>query len=141
MAMRRSPIRRAEGQHYRQLGLLQGQCPSAEDIYVRASPLQRTRATAQALVDGAFPGCGVAIHYVSGDADPLFQTDKFSATQTDPARQLAEVKAKAGDLAKRRQALAPTIQLLKAAVCQQDKPCPILISPGRWSKTKAVKPP
>jgi hypothetical protein len=24
----------------------------------------------------------VAIHYVSGDADPLFQTDKFSATQT-----------------------------------------------------------
>ncbi|WP_256061324.1 dihydroxy-acid dehydratase, partial [Klebsiella pneumoniae] len=34
-------------------------------------------------MDGAFPGCGVAIHYVSGDADPLFQTDKFAATQTD----------------------------------------------------------
>ncbi len=59
---------------------------------MRASPLQRTRATAQALVDGAFPGCGVMIHHVSGDADPLFQTDKFAATQTDPARQLAEVK-------------------------------------------------
>ncbi len=27
------------------------------------------------------PGCGVAIHYVNGDADPLFQTDKFAATQ------------------------------------------------------------
>ncbi len=87
---------RAEGQHYRQLGLLQAGCPTAESIYVRASPLQRTRATAQALVDGAFPGCGVAIHYVSGDADPLFQTDKFAATQTDPARQLAAVKEKAG---------------------------------------------
>ena len=35
-------------------------------------------------MDGAFPGCGVAIHYVSGDADPLFQTDKFAATY-DPA--------------------------------------------------------
>ncbi|WP_032457576.1 histidine-type phosphatase, partial [Klebsiella pneumoniae] len=46
---------RAEGQHYRQLGLLQAGCPTAESIYVRASPLQRTRATAQALVDGAFP--------------------------------------------------------------------------------------
>lgn len=112
---------RAEGQHYRQLGLLQAGCPTAESIYVRASPLQRTRATAQALVDGAFPGCGVAIHYVSGDADPLFQTDKFAATQTDPARQLAAVKEKAGDLAQRRQALAPTIQLLKQAVCQADR--------------------
>lgn len=46
---------REEGQHYRQLGLLQAGCPTAESIYVRASPLQRTRATAQALVDGAFP--------------------------------------------------------------------------------------
>ena len=92
-------------------------CPASGEIYVRASPLQRTRATAQALVDGAFPGCGVMIHHVSGDADPLFQTDKFAATQTDPARQLAEVKKTAGDLAQRRQALAPVIQLLKNAVC------------------------
>ncbi|RLP20311.1 histidine-type phosphatase, partial [Raoultella ornithinolytica] len=104
---------REEGVRFRQLGLLTAGCPANGEIYVRASPLQRTRATAQALVDGAFPGCGVAIHYVSGDADPLFQTDKFAATQTDPARQLAAVKEKAGDLAQRRQALAPVIQLLK----------------------------
>ncbi|HCB1209088.1 TPA: histidine phosphatase family protein [Klebsiella pneumoniae] len=130
---------RAEGQHYRQLGLLQAGCPTAESIYVRASPLQRTRATAQALVDGAFPGCGVAIHYVSGDADPLFQTDKFAATQTDPARQLAAVKEKAGDLAQRRQALAPTIQLLKQAVCQADKPCPIFDTPWQVEQSKSGK--
>ncbi len=129
---------RAEGQHYRQLGLLQAGCPTAESIYVRASPLQRTRATAQALVDGAFPGCGVAIHYVSGDADPLF-TDKFAATQTDPARQLAAVKEKAGDLAQRRQALAPTIQLLKQAVCQADKPCPIFDTPWQVEQSKNGK--
>ncbi len=130
---------RAEGQHYRQLGLLQAGCPTAESIYVRASPLQRTRATAQALVDGAFPGCGVAIHYVSGDADPLFQTDKFAATQTDPARQLEAVKEKAGDLAQRRQALAPTIQLLKQAVCQADKPCPIFDTPWQVEQSKSGK--
>ncbi|MCS5873994.1 hypothetical protein LN650_23480 [Klebsiella pneumoniae subsp. pneumoniae] len=75
---------------------LQAGCPTAESIYVRASPLQRTRATAQALVDGAFPGCSVAIHYVSGDAGPLFQTDKFAATQADPARQLAAVEKRPG---------------------------------------------
>lgn len=130
---------REEGQHYRQLGLLQAGCPTAESIYVRASPLQRTRATAQALVDGAFPGCGVAIHYVSGDADPLFQTDKFAATQTDPARQLAAVKEKAGDLAQRRQALAPAIQLLQQAVCQADKPCPIFDTPWQVEQSKSGK--
>lgn len=61
------------------------------DIRAR-QPVAADASDRQALVDGAFPGCGVAIHYVSGDADPLFQTDKFAATQTDPARQLAAVK-------------------------------------------------
>lgn len=70
----------------------------------------------------------------------LFQTDKFAATQTDPTRQLAAVKEKAGDLAQRRQALAPAIQLLQQAVCQADKPCPIFDTPGRWSRAKAGKP-
>ncbi len=95
---------RAEGQHYRQLAAAGRMPDGGVDIRAR-QPLQRTRATAQALVDGAFPGCGVAIHYVSGDADPLFQTDKFAATQTDPPP-AAAVKEKAGDLAQRRQALA-----------------------------------
>jgi 4-phytase/acid phosphatase len=90
-------------------------------------------------VDGAFPGCGVMIHHVSGDADPLFQTDKFAATQTDPARQLAEVKKTAGDLAQRRQALAPVIQLLKNAVCVPISPARCLTCRGRWSRAKAAK--
>ncbi|WP_312120794.1 histidine-type phosphatase, partial [Pantoea vagans] len=37
---------RWEGDHYRQLGLLSAGCPDAAQVYVRASPLQRTRATA-----------------------------------------------------------------------------------------------
>ncbi|HBM7341199.1 TPA: histidine-type phosphatase [Klebsiella oxytoca] len=130
---------RDEGARFRQLGLLTAGCPASGEIYVRASPLQRTRATAQALVDGAFPGCGVMIHHVSGDADPLFQTDKFAVTQTDPARQLAEVKKKAGDLAQRRQALAPAIQRLKNAVCVPDKPCPVFDLPWQVEQSKSGK--
>ena len=68
----------------------------------------------------------------------LFQTDKFAAA-TDPARQLAAVKEKAGDLAQRRQALAPTIQLLKQAVCQADKPCPIFDTPWQVEQSKSGK--
>lgn len=110
------------------------------DIRAR-QPAAADASDRRALVDGAFPGCGVAIHYVSGDADPLFQTDKFAATQTDPARQLAAVKEKAGDLAQRRQALAPTIQLLKQAVCQADKPCPIFDTPWQVEQSKVGRPP
>ena len=65
------------------------------DIRAR-QPAAADASDRRALVDGAFPGCGVAIHYVSGDADPLFQTDKFAATQPT-RRQLAAVKEKAGD--------------------------------------------
>ncbi len=86
---------RAEGQHYRQLGLLQAGCPTAESIYVRASPLQRTRATAQAL--WMAPSPAAASLSIMSAMPILFQTDKFAATQTDPARQLAAVKEKAGD--------------------------------------------
>ncbi len=130
---------REEGLRFRQLGLLTAGCPANGEIYVRASPLQRTRATAQALVDGAFPGCGVAIHHVSSDADPLFQTEKFAATQTDPARQLAAVKEKAGDLALRRQALAPVIQLLKMRSACPASPVRRSTSRGRSSRAKAAK--
>lgn len=128
---------RWEGDHYRQLGLLSAGCPQPQDIYVRASPLQRTRATAEALLDGVFPGCGVAVHYVENDADPLFQTEKFAATRTDPGRQLSAVKTKAGDLAARQQALTPAIQALKQAVCTSDASCVFFDRPWQIKQSKS----
>lgn len=127
---------RWEGEHYRQLGLLAAGCPTSQAVYVRASPLQRTRATAQALVDGAFPGCGVGVHRVEGESDPLFQTDDFPATRTDPARQLQAVEQQAGDLAARQQALQPAVQALKRAVCPQDTQCTLFSQPWRVKQSK-----
>ncbi len=128
---------RWEGEHYRQLGLLTAGCPQPQDIYVRASPLQRTRATAEALADGAFPGCGVPVHRVAGEADPLFQTDAFAATATDPAQQLAAVTAKAGDLAARQRALQPAIQALKQAVCLSGAHCALFDQPWQIRQSKS----
>lgn len=130
---------RWEGEHYRELGLLTAGCPQPQDIYVRASPLQRTRATAQALVDGAFPGCGVSVHRVEGEDDPLFQTEAFPATNTDPAKQLAAVRAKAGDLAARQQALQPAVQALKHAVCSPDADCSYFDKPWQIKQSKSGK--
>ncbi|ERK09043.1 hypothetical protein L579_1410 [Pantoea sp. AS-PWVM4] len=130
---------RWEGEHYRQLGLLTAGCPQPQDIYVRASPLQRTQATALALVDGAFPGCGVAIHRVKEENDPLFQTEAFPATNTEPATQLAAVQAKAGDLAARQQALQPAVSALKAAVCAPGTDCSFFDKPWQIKQSKSGK--
>jgi len=130
---------RWEGEHYRELGLLTSGCPQSRDIYVRASPLQRTRATAQALVDGAFPGCGVEVHRVEGEDDPLFQTEAFPATNTDPAKQLAAVKAVTGDLVARQRALQPAVLALKRAVCSSDADCSYFDKPWQIKQNKSGK--
>ncbi|MDI9220733.1 histidine-type phosphatase [Pantoea sp. EA-12] len=126
---------RWEGEHYRQSGLLDAGCPSAQQIYVRASPLQRTRATADALVTGAFADCHVKVHYVEGGSDPLFQSDTFSFAQLDPAKEYAAVAAQAGDLAALQQRLQPAIQLLKQAVCASD--CAFFDRPWQLKQTKS----
>ncbi|MGP6465452.1 histidine-type phosphatase [Pantoea agglomerans] len=127
---------RWQGEHYRQLGLLGAGCPDAAQVYVRASPLQRTRATAAALTDGAFPGCGVPVHHVAGDVDPLFQSEKLTITQSDPAQELAAKQQKAGDLARLQQQLQPAIQQLKAAVCPPATDCPLFDAPWSFRQTR-----
>lgn len=47
-----------QGEHYRQLGLISAGCPTPDETYAPASSLQRTRAIADALVEGAFPSHG-----------------------------------------------------------------------------------
>lgn len=127
---------RWEGEHYRQLGLLTQGCPAGDEIYVRASPKQRTRATAQALVDGAFPGCGVAIHHVDGDTDPLFQSEDLPFADLDPSREYAAMVAKAGDLAALQQQLQPAVQQLKQAVCAPGNHCAQFDRPWQLKQTK-----
>jgi len=125
---------RWEGGHYRQLGLLSPGCPNKQQIYVRASPMQRTRATADALVTGAFAGCNVRIHYVTDEKDPLFQSEKFAFAQGDPAKEYAAIANKAGDLAALQQRLQPAIQQLKQAVCATH--CPFFDRPWQLKQTK-----
>lgn len=128
---------RWQGEHYRQLGLLPAGCPTADDVYLRASPLQRTRATAQAIADGAFPGCGVPIHQVTGEVDPLFQSDKLAFAQTDPQQELAAKQQKAGDLAQLQQQLQPAIQQLRAAVCPPTAKCDFFDRPWQFKQTRS----
>lgn len=128
-------IGRWQGEHYRQLGLLHAGCPAARQVYVRASPLQRTQATATALMAGAFPGCDVPVHRVTADSDPLFQSSHFPFAQTDPAQERAAVAARAGDLAALQQRLQPAIRLLQQAVCPTH--CGIFEQPWQLKQTRS----
>ncbi|WP_414496763.1 bifunctional glucose-1-phosphatase/inositol phosphatase [Stenotrophomonas maltophilia] len=63
------------GQWLRQTQLLRASgCPQPADFRAHANSLQRTQATAQFFVAGAFPGCHVAIEQRMplGTMDPLF---------------------------------------------------------------------
>nr|WP_313287720.1 bifunctional glucose-1-phosphatase/inositol phosphatase [Stenotrophomonas pavanii] len=63
------------GQWLRQAQLLPGSgCPQRADFHAHANSLQRTQATAQFFVAGAFPGCHVEVEQrmALGTMDPLF---------------------------------------------------------------------
>lgn len=120
----------AEAAGWRERGLLTAGCPQAGTLFVWASPMQRTRATARALTDGAFPGCGVAVHSVPGDRDPLFQIDKMGLAPLDSATALAGIKAAMGGSVEQAQLrAAPEIARMKAAVCRPGAACPVFDQP------------
>ncbi|CBG87839.1 bifunctional glucose-1-phosphatase/inositol phosphatase [Citrobacter rodentium] len=51
-----------------------GECPAPDAVYAYANSLQRTVATAQFFITGAFPGCDVPVHHQEkmGTMDPTF---------------------------------------------------------------------
>lgn len=121
-----------EADSWRQAGLLTRGCPDDKALYVWASPLQRTKATAKALTDGAFPGCDITVHSISSGSDPLFQSDKMGLAPLDEKRALAGIQqAMGGSVQQAEQRAAPEIARLKAVVCEASHPCPIFDRP--WS--------
>lgn len=126
-----------EAANWRRAGLLTSGCPDAHTLYVRASPMQRTKATAKALTDGAFPGCDVTVHSVAEDGDPLFQSDKMGLAPLDARQALAGIRrAMGGSVEHAQQQAAADIARLKAVVCQADRPCPIFTQPWTIKQSK-----
>ncbi|CAH2988291.1 unnamed protein product [Chilo suppressalis] len=52
--------------------ILNNNCPTKDEFYVYANIKQRTRASAKAFVDKAFPFCNVTVHHSDGNVDPIF---------------------------------------------------------------------
>ena len=128
-------IGRYRGQVLRAAGLLPNDCPAPGEVFVRASPLQRTRATASALLDGLFPGCGLQPSVVQGDQDALFQADKMPFARLDPQRAEDSVLARMGGSVAGAQArYHDAEQQLREVVCAASTSCAYVDEP--WQLTQ-----
>jgi len=70
-------IMRQLGTYYRtlygtMLGFNPHACPPRGSMYIWADVDERTVATADAIVQGFAPSCGIAVGHMAGDTDPLF---------------------------------------------------------------------
>lgn len=115
--------------YYRDAGLLANSCPQPGSLVVVASPKQRTRATAAALLDGMFPGCGEKV-LARTEPDPLFQTDEMPFAKLDPAIAKKQIlQALGGNLQTAQERLRPDLERLRDAVCEANKACPFFDTP------------
>ncbi|WP_353613695.1 histidine-type phosphatase [Mangrovibacter phragmitis] len=110
----------------------QQHCPTPGSVWVWAAPDQRTKATGMALVDGMFPGCGIAVHSASTPHDPLFDTLEMGLAHPDMAVVKQEVMARMGSPEEAAKRYQPAVDLLRQAVCTPDKDsCTFLDKPWK----------
>ena len=121
---------------------LSSPCPTKNEVFIWASPIERTVATAQALTDGMFPGCSITpSHLPLQKKDPLFQAVEMGLAQPDPKKVENEVlEAMGGSPEKAAQKYADDVELLRQSVCGTDpKDCQFLEEKWGFKKTKSGK--
>lgn len=96
-----------------------GECPASDAVYAYANSLQRTVATAQFFITGAFPGCDVPVHHQEkmGTMDPT-----FNPVITDNSETFSKTATTAMDKERQQMKLAESYQLLEKIVDYKDSP-------------------
>ncbi|MGG7447996.1 bifunctional glucose-1-phosphatase/inositol phosphatase [Kosakonia oryzendophytica] len=96
-----------------------GECPASDSVYVRANSLQRTVATAQFFISGAFPGCDVPVHHQEkmGTMDPL-----FNPVITDESDAFGQQAVSAMETQRKQYALGESYALLEKITRYRESP-------------------
>ena len=103
-----------------QQGLVKtGECPSSDDVFAYANSLQRTVATAQFFINGAFPGCDITVTHQDkmGTMDPIFNPVITDGSEEFNKQALAAINA-AGD----KLSLKPAFQRLEKIIDLKNSP-------------------
>lgn len=96
-----------------------GECPQPDTVYAYANSLQRTVATAQFFITGAFPGCDIPVHHQEkmGTMDPT-----FNPVITDDSAAFSEQAVAAMEKELSKLQLTDSYQLLEKIVNYKDSP-------------------
>ncbi len=96
-----------------------GECSPPYTVYAYANSLQRTVATAQFFITGAFPGCDVPVHHQEkmGTMDPT-----FNPVITDDSAAFSEQAVAAMEKELSKLQLTDSYQLLEKIVNYKDSP-------------------
>ncbi|XTZ36981.1 bifunctional glucose-1-phosphatase/inositol phosphatase [Salmonella enterica] len=96
-----------------------GECPAENSIYAWANSLQRTVATAQFFINGAFPGCDVPVHHQQkmGTMDPT-----FNPVITDDSATFSQQAVNAMETQRRRYELDESYKLLEKITRYHESP-------------------
>ena len=128
-----------------QQGLVKnGSCPDSNNVFVYANSLQRTVATAQFFVNGAFPGCDVAVTHQDemGSMDPIFNPVITDGSDAFNKKALAAMTA-----ANEKLSLKPAFQRLEKIVdykaspaCNNKKQCDLSSGQNTFSAENGKEP-
>ncbi len=104
-----------------------GECPPENAVYAYANSLQRTVATAQFFITGAFPGCDIPVHHQPqmGTMDPTFNpviTDDSPAFR-EKALQAMEKERQGMQLTESYKLLETMIDYRNSPSCKEKKVC------------------
>jgi glucose-1-phosphatase len=103
-----------------QQGLVKdGECPTPDDVYAYANSLQRTVATAQFFITGAFPGCDIAVSHQDemGSMDPVFNPVITNDSEDFNKQALTAINSEGEKLA-----LKPAFQRLEKIIDYKNSP-------------------
>lgn len=117
-------------ENWRSRGLMlghKGHCPMPGKVWLWAAPDQRTKATGVALLDGMFPGCGVAVHTSEHQQDPLFDTIEMGIAKPNEQLVYQQVRERTGSSIEAQKKYATAVADLRRAVCtDEQKSCEFL---------------
>lgn len=102
-------------------------CPAADEVFAYANSLQRTVATAQYFVTGAFPGCDVTVTHQDemGTMDPIFSPVISNDSEEFNKKALAALNAAGEKLSLKPafQRLEKIVDYKNAPACEGKKQC------------------
>jgi len=133
------------GQWLRQAQLLPASgCPRPADFHAHANSLQRTQATAQFFVAGAFPGCHVAVEQRMplGTMDPLFNPviHRDDAAFRARAASAMQQALSASDLAPALSVVEEITRYPQSAACKGHSDCHLALSDTSFSAAAGKEP-